>query len=101
MEYIRINHNHRNNYLIQVKNDFIVINEYYNVIVTDEKIIIKRPLLSDVKMVKAVHTVSNWVNITFNSDLDFIPDGISNKYLIDEDESDEDQLVIYFEDKLK
>lgn len=62
--------------------------------INSEYLVIRIPSLDDAKTFKAYHHVKGINRIAIGAEL---PTG---KFLIDQEESNEDQLVIYFEDEI-
>jgi len=60
-----------------------------------DKLIIRKPTIDDDKNINTLCKRGSHLNGTFISQIE------PGKYLIDEEESNEDQLVIYYEDLIK
>ena len=95
-DYIRIAKKKlKNQYLINFKN-VLCEEDYLSVKVDEEKISLNRIGIDFVgKHHKVTNNTFGWAMTSISADLE---DG---KYEIDEDESNDDSIVAYFEDKIK
>jgi hypothetical protein len=72
------------------KSEFLIPKNSYKIIDDGESITISNPDIDYMKQTYKFHLVNNWKKTHFISE---IPPG---EYLIDEDESNEDQIKIYY-----
>lgn len=95
-DYVNINKTSlRNNFILKVKHK-LCKNDGLIVKCTEDIITIERPGMSYTgKLFKPSKGLSGWYGVSIKSDFTEV-----GKYLIDKDESNEDKIVIYLEDKV-